>query len=121
MKAMAFRVMLAIVAMLTVTNTSAVIKKTVYNNDTVENGLVVAREVCAEEGGALVFISRSEMEYTADGQLAVKRDYTWNETESTWTFSRLYTYTYSDNGFVITVTDANGRVRTFDYTNNSEQ
>lgn len=121
MKATALRVMLAIVAMLTVTNASAVIKKTVYNNDTIENGLVVAREVCAEENGVLTLVSRSEMEYTADGQLLVKRDYTWNALESTWTFNRVYNYTYSDNGFTITVTDAKGRIRTFDYTNESQK
>ncbi len=121
MKATALKVMLAIVAMLTVTNTSAVIKKTVYNNDTVENGLIVAREVCAEENGILTLVSRSEMEYTTDGQIAVKRDYTWNSVESTWTLNRTYNYTYSDNGFTITVTDTKGHIRTFEYQNESEK
>jgi len=120
MKATALKVMLAIVAMLTVTNTSAVIKKTVYNNDIVENGRVVAREICAEENGTLTLVARTEIEYNADGQISVKRDYTWNAAESTWTFARIYNYTYSDNGFSITVTDAKGRIRTFDYKNDNE-
>lgn len=114
MKATAIKVMLAIVAMLTVTEMSAANKKSVYNNDTIENGKVVAREVCSEDNGILTLVSRSEMSYTTDGRIAEKRDYTWNTAESKWVFQRSYTYEYDATGFVITMIDAKGNTKTFE-------
>lgn len=115
MKATALKVMLAIVAMLTVTDISAASKKSIYNNDTIENGKVVAREICAEDNGVMTLVSRSEMSYTSDGKIAEKRDYSWNASESKWAFQRSYTYSYDAAGFVITMLDAQGNTKTFEY------
>ena len=116
MKANIVRVMLAIVAMLTISSSSnAAIKGKIYNNDIVENGKVVAREVCSEEDGQLILVSRSEMEYNADGLIALKKDYTWDSSANEWKFQKSYTYTYTETSYTIVMTDAKGKVKTFEY------
>ncbi|MDO4462200.1 MAG: DUF3836 domain-containing protein [Bacteroidia bacterium] len=86
-------------------------EKHLYNNDTVENGKITVREVCSEENGVLTLKSRSEMEYTEDGRLSVKRDFAWNNASSTWVFVRSVAYTYSENSLTVTLTDAKGNTQ----------
>lgn len=116
MKANIVKVMLAIVAMLTVSTISeAAIKGKIYNNDVVENGKLISREVCSEEDGQMILVSRSEMEYNEDGLISVKRDYTWNLSRSEWQLQRSYEYTYTENTYSIKLTDAKGNVKNFEY------
>lgn len=116
MKANIFKVMLATVAMLTVSTISeAAINGKIYNNDVVENGKLMSREVCSEENGQMMFVSRMEMEYNVDGQISAKRDYTWNERAGQWQLQRTYEYTYTETTYSIKLTDAKGNVKNFEY------
>ncbi|MCQ2236629.1 MAG: DUF3836 domain-containing protein [Bacteroidales bacterium] len=98
----------ALASMITFANAANSNDKHVYNNDVVENGKIVVREVCSEENGLLTLKSRSEMEYTDNGRLAVKRDFSWNAESSSWVFVRSVSYSYSEDSYTITYTDAKG-------------
>ncbi len=114
MKTVSIKTLMSIFALATTisfANAADVNEKHTYNNDTVENGKIVVREVCSEENGLLSLVSRAEMEYTEDGRLAVKRDYAWNAVSSEWTFVRSVSYTYEDNSYTITLTDSKGNTK----------
>lgn len=114
MKTVSIKSILSVFALATTisfANAANVNEKRTYNNDTVENGKIVVREVCSEDNGLLSLVSRAEMEYTEDGRLSVKRDYAWDSVSSSWTFVRSVSYEYDGTAFTITLTDAKGNTK----------
>lgn len=100
---------IALATMMTLANAAS--NKKIFNNDTIEEGKVVVREVCSEENGLLTLVNRSEMEYNDKGRISVKRDYVWNKETASWVFVRSVSYTYGDNSYTITLTDAKGNTK----------
>lgn len=116
MKAVLIKTMLTVAVMLVAANTiDAKNTRTIFNNDTVKDGKIVAREVCAEENGIMKKISRSEMDYNENGQMTVKREFVWNAEENAWKLSRSYEYQFEEGNYRVVLTDAQGNTKILDF------